>query len=789
MHTLPKIQLKIDSTAITSSGLRMRFFLFLSLAFILGITSPGFSQTLLKNPLATAATAPAAAPKASTIIPGSPLAALTGAAPSASPNADNDSPAPFGTDAIGFPLAETISTEATRSAGYFISAIRQSIKLEPTLDWLRGFATTPQRRHDLAAILSALGIAILPALAVEGAVWLGLTRPRAYLARRAAQPGQGEHREPEQGIADAEAGETEKRPRRRLSFLLWARRVLIATLHLGLSLVPLIGFMLTIGVIATSGVLTTRPAHLAVVAVVNGYLCCRLAIEFARFLVAPSAPGMRLIHMPSVRAVRILNWCYLLLATGLLGFVIISGAQVLGLAHAAAVPVIHLVAFVVHIELAILVWKSRKLVGSWIGGPADAKGSFAALRRQLGQLWYIPALFYIVALWSALAAGIHNAFGVLLRIVVVVALAIIFGRLAWAGSSALLERAFPSPSTTHSRHAAIFVRAHAYNPLIRILIRILIGILVVVLILQGWGIHAVDWLLTNALSRSLIGAFIAIVITIVVALILWETSNAVLDGRIDRLSASGKTRQASRLRTLLPMLKASIGGVLSLITGLICLSKIGVNAAPLLAGAGVLGIAIGFGSQKLVQDIITGLFLLLEDAVQVGDVISVASMSGTVERLSIRTIRLRGGDGSINIIPFSAVTTVTNMTRDFGYAQISIQVAYEEDLPRVYAVLTDIARTMRKESAWGAMIRDDLQLFGLDQFGASALVVTGQIRTGPGQQASVRREFYARVKTRFEAEHIEMPYTYLPPAPPRVEAPGPEAGDENSGQNKAIPPL
>jgi small conductance mechanosensitive channel len=276
----------------------------------------------------------------------------------------------------------------------------------------------------------------------------------------------------------------------------------------------------------------------------------------------------------------------------------------------------------------------------------------------------------------------------------------------------------------------------------------------------------------------LISAVIAITITIAMALVLWEGSNAWINARIDRFMATGRTRQASRLRTLLPMLKATIGVSIFVVAGFICLSKIGVNAAPLLAGAGVVGIAVGFGSQKLVQDIITGLFLLLEDAMQVGDVITLAGMSGTVERLSIRTIRLRGGDGSINIIPFSAVTTVTNQTRDFGYAQISIQVGYEEDLTHVYDVLTDIGRTMRAEPKWGLMMKDDLQIFGLDQFGASALVITGQIRTGPGQHWAVRREFYARVKKQFEAEHIEMPYTYLPPAPPKPEQPAPiEAPD------------
>ncbi|MDE8346822.1 MAG: mechanosensitive ion channel family protein, partial [Acidocella sp.] len=204
----------------------------------------------------------------------------------------------------------------------------------------------------------------------------------------------------------------------------------------------------------------------------------------------------------------------------------------------------------------------------------------------------------------------------------------------------------------------------------------------------------------------------------------------------------------------------------------ICLSKIGVNTTPLLAVSGVLGIAIGFGSQKLVQDIITGLFLLLEDAMQVGDVITLAAMTGTVERLSIRTIRLRGGDGSINIIPFSAVTTVTNMTRDFGYAQISVTVGYKENLERVSALLADIAREMRAEPAWGAMMRDDLQLFGLDQFGAIGLVLTGQIRTAPGQHWGVRREFYRRVQKRFTEEGIDLPYNQQSF---RIEAPMPVA--------------
>jgi moderate conductance mechanosensitive channel len=754
---------------------------------------PAAAQTVARPPAAAhPAAAPAAVPPkpekpAGAIIPGSPLAALTSAAaPAAS---ESSSPAPFGTDALGLSLTRVVGADATRTFSEFISAVQQSTRLTPVLHWLRTFSKVPDHWKYLADILMALVITILPGLVVEMALWFALARPRAGLIRRAAGRTalvvEADDDESENGnvdgLASAEAGETERSPRRRDSVLAWGRRLIFGLLHFGLAIVPLVGFVIVVQSLISAGLLTTRHARLAVIGIANAYLFCRIVVESFQFLFAPGAPSLRIVSMPEKRAAWLIRQARLLVATGFAGYAFVSVGEILGLPEDGGRVLLHLVVLAIHVELAVAVWQSRQLVGRWIAGKPHATGALAGFRRGFGRIWHIPALFYILALWIALAAGVHNALFVLLRIVLVVAAAALIGRLAWHGSSTLLERAFPDPSVVTARRPALFARARAYNPLIRGLIRTVIGLLVIILTLQGWGVDAFGWLFNNSLSRSLISAFISIVITIAIALTLWECANAYINGRIERLSSTGRSRQASRLRTLLPMLKASIGVSISLIAGLICLSKIGVNAAPLLAGAGVLGIAIGFGSQKLVQDIITGLFLLLEDAMQVGDYVSLASMSGTVERLSIRTIRLRGGDGSVNIIPFSAVTTVANMTRDFGYAQISIQVSYEEDLPRVYAVLADIARTMRAEPAWKAMMRDDLQIFGLDQFGASALVITGQIRTGPGQHWAVRREFYARVKARFEAEHIEMPYLYLHPAPPRVE---PQVQEDAGGERK-----
>ncbi|HVE21550.1 MAG TPA: mechanosensitive ion channel domain-containing protein [Acidocella sp.] len=712
----------------------------------------------------------------SAIIPGSPLAALTGAA---APPARSGTAAPPGTSAITLSISAAISKQSARLFGNFIMAVHQSTRIGPVLNWIHGFASVPARRAHLLEVVQALLLTILPGLAAERLLHFALARPRAALVRRAetrlplptdmARPSNDdknseESEEDGQGLADAEAGETEKRLDRKHSILIWGRRFALGLLHLGLRLVPLIGFAIIIQVLVSSSLIASEPGEFAVINVANAYLLCRAALELLRFVLAPQTPSLRLVRLGSAAAERVLRGARRPLLTGFAGFALVSLGELLGLDPFGATVLLRLITLVVHLEIAWGIWRSRRIVGGWISGAPHATSLSAGIRQRLGRIWHYPALFYVLALWIAWAGGVHNAFGVLLRVVLVVVAALIVGRLAWFGSAYTLERFLPSADAIAKRHA-LFARIYAYRPVLRGFIRAVIGILVFLLILQGWGIHAFSWLLNDPISRALIDAFIAVVITIAAALALWECANVFLNSRIEHLTATGHTRHATRLRTMLPIIRATLAIIIGLVAGLICLSKIGVNAAPLLAGAGVLGIAIGFGSQKLVQDVITGLFLLLEDAMQVGDVITLAGMSGTVERLSIRTIRLRGGDGSVNIIPFSAVTTVTNMTRDFSYAQISIGVGYEEDLPHVFAVLTDIGRSMRADPVWGTMMRDDLQVFGLDQFGASALTITGQIRTGPGQHWSVRREFYARVKQRFEAEGIELPYLYLAPAP------------------------
>jgi moderate conductance mechanosensitive channel len=275
-------------------------------------------------------------------------------------------------------------------------------------------------------------------------------------------------------------------------------------------------------------------------------------------------------------------------------------------------------------------------------------------------------------------------------------------------------------------------------------------------LLEVWGIDAAAWFSSGQIGARLVSALLTIAIAATVALAIWEASNAAIEQHLARLTREGHYMRTARLRTFLPMLRTTLLSIILTVVALTALSELGVSIAPLLAGAGIVGIAIGFGSQKLVQDVITGLFLLLENAMQVGDTVTVSGLSGVVENLSIRTIRLRAGDGSIHIIPFSSVTSVTNTNRGIGNAAISVNVAYKEDTDRVGAVLKEIAAQMRADPEFRRMIRSDLDLWGVEKVDASMAMIVGQIECTDVGRWPVQREFYRRMKKRFQELNIEI---------------------------------
>jgi small-conductance mechanosensitive channel len=310
------------------------------------------------------------------------------------------------------------------------------------------------------------------------------------------------------------------------------------------------------------------------------------------------------------------------------------------------------------------------------------------------------------------------------------------------------------------RYPGLEARANLYLPVLKGLVTTLIAIIALLFLLEAWGLDAFAWFGRGQLGSRLLASLVSMSLTVVVALTVWEVANAAIARHLAKLSRDAQAARSARVRTLLPMLRTVLSIVILVFVALNVLTEIGVNVAPLIAGAGVIGLAVGFGSQTLVRDVITGAFLLFEDAMAVGDVVSVGGLSGVVEQLSIRSIKLRAQDGSVHIIPFSAVTTVTNMTRDFSFAVLDVSVAYREDTDRVSTVLREIAAEIRADPKLGPQIRDDIEILGVERLADSGVLIRARIKTDPLARWSVAREFNRRIKQHFDRLGIEIPYPH-----------------------------
>jgi len=410
----------------------------------------------------------------------------------------------------------------------------------------------------------------------------------------------------------------------------------------------------------------------------------------------------------------------------------------------------------VHLFIVVIILQCRRQVAEAIRAPADREGAAARVRNRVAGLWHYLAITLDLALWAVWALNIRNGYSLLLQYFVGTMAVALITRLATIVVLSLIDRGFSISPEILQRFPGLETRANRYLPLLRKILSAVIAFIGFVAVLEVWGVDAVVWFYGGQIGSRMLSAAATIGIAALVAAAIWEASNALMDRQLNVLSRDGHFARAARLRTFQPMLRTALLCLIVTVVGLTTLSEIGVNVAPLLAGAGIVGIAIGFGSQKLVQDLITGLFLLLENTVQVGDNVSVSGLSGIVENVSIRTIRLRAGDGSVHIVPFSAVTTITNSSRGAGNAAVGVNVSYKEDTDRAGQILKDIVAEMRREPEYRQAIRGDLELWGVDKVDGSMASIVGQIRCTDSGRWPVQREFNRRMKRRFQECGIEI---------------------------------
>jgi small conductance mechanosensitive channel len=220
--------------------------------------------------------------------------------------------------------------------------------------------------------------------------------------------------------------------------------------------------------------------------------------------------------------------------------------------------------------------------------------------------------------------------------------------------------------------------------------------------------------------------------------------------------------EVARIETLARVFRNIAGVVIAIVAGTLVLGELGISVAPILATAGVAGIAVGFGAQSLIKDYFNGFFLLLDDQVRQGDVVEIAGKSGLVEEVTLRYVRLRDLDGHVHFVPNGEIKVVTNRTREFATAMIEVGVAYREDPDEALGVMRDVGRAMRADPEWQGRIIDDVEIIGVERWADSAVILRCRLRVAPPiEQWNVKREFLKRLKKAYDQRGIEIPFPHL----------------------------
>lgn len=488
----------------------------------------------------------------------------------------------------------------------------------------------------------------------------------------------------------------------------------------------------------------------------------RGATALSKAYLAPENGRRRLSGMDDAAAVEAERWVAVLLGLGLYGYFGLEAALRLGLPWTVHGFLLHLLFLVVAGLTIRAIYRLRAYLGvaieQWGATAAEAEG----IARFLPSRAFAASGHHVLAGWVALvylawAVGVPGAASLLTRGMLVTVLALIAARainiwLDWL----ILRPLEPSSEPLEEGVEQVAEPLPALKVALITTARLAVALAALLAILQGWGVDVAGWLakdtgqtwMATAMRIGIISAAILVIAQLV------QRGAASYIGATD---SSGNLLYSNRTRTLASMARNLALTLLSIIGVIEILSELGVNANALLAGAGVVGLAIGFGAQTLVKDLITGLFILVGDTVRVGDVVDMSGKAGVVEAISMRTITLRAYNGDVHTIPYSSIDVVTNMTKEFSYYVFDLCVAYKEDVDRVIDVLRELDSQLRREWPYRRLILEPLEIAGVDGFREAGVLVKSRMKVRAGEQWKVGREFNRRIKRRFDELGIELP--------------------------------
>jgi small-conductance mechanosensitive channel len=492
------------------------------------------------------------------------------------------------------------------------------------------------------------------------------------------------------------------------------------------------------------------------------FLALRLILVLGRFLLAPG--GLELADVDHIRIVPMSKeaarfWYQRIgLAVGwfAFGWVTVSLLGRLGFSPPARQLVAYVLGFVLLLIGLDIAWRR----------PRAPDGSAAATgRRRLGHAgrsWLLS--LYFVALWLLWVASAMPAFWLAVVIVGLPALVRVTQR--------SVEHVLRPPGTVEAGHSVPGILIVSIERGARV--ALLIG--AAFLLAHAWAIDLGELAARDTLATRILRGSVSAVVIVLLADFAWQLIKAVIDGKLAETKDLGppntdEARRRARTQTLLPVMRNVILIAVVVASAMMALAALGVDIGPLIAGAGVIGVALGFGAQTLVRDIISGMFYFIDDAFRVGEYIQSGTYKGTVESFSLRSVKLRHHRGPLYTVPFSVLGAVQNMSRDWVIDKMTVGVTYDSDLELIKKLIKQIGKGLNDDPELAPHIMEPLKMQGVEQFGDFAIQIRMKMMTRPGEQFVIRRLAYGMIKKAFDANGIKFAF-------PTVQVAG--GGDEAS---------
>lgn len=515
------------------------------------------------------------------------------------------------------------------------------------------------------------------------------------------------------------------------------------------------GNLLATFAIGESGELSTRASLF-----LNAFLVIELLKAGVRMLFASRYEGLRLLPIAAEEASYWNRWIARLI--GLVGYGLMVVVPLLNyyLSPALGEGVGALVMIGAFIYAVSVVLKNRQRLRDGINAQA-AKATMSATRVSLklfARVWHLLAIAYFLMVLVLTFTRPEDALPFVILATLQTLAVVGAGMLISSFLTQTIGKRIHLPDDLKRKLPLLETRLNAYVPNLLRVIRALILITVVMITASAWGIFDLAGWYATDLGRGLVAKVISVLLIVTVAMAIWIGLASLIEHRLNPETGSGEP--TARAQTLLSLFRNALAITIIAMTLMIALSEIGINIGPLIAGAGVLGLAIGFGAQKLVQDIITGVFIQVENAMNTGDVVTVGGVTGTAERLSIRSVGIRDLSGTYHIVPFSSVDTVSNYMREFAYHVGEYGIAYRESIDEAIECLQDAFEELAASDDHKQNLLAPLEVAGVIALADSSVNIRVRLKTTPGTQWATGRAYNRLVKMHFDAAGIEIPFPH-----------------------------